>query len=114
MNRISATVAIALALAAIPSASIAQSASRAAIGARFMMERFNSLRVAEVMPGGTGHLMGLRPDDVITHAGGRRVGSMERLTRYIGSLSVGDPVTLTVRRGRETLQLTGTAMARRR
>ncbi|HWT11718.1 MAG TPA: PDZ domain-containing protein [Allosphingosinicella sp.] len=112
MKRAFATMAVALAVAALPSASIAERAQRAAIGVAIHVQG-NRVLVAEVMRGGTGDLMGVRADDVITHAGGRPINSEERLADYIRRLNVGDPVELTVRRRGESLQLTGTAMARR-
>lgn len=112
MKKLFATIAVALALAAVPSASLARNGPTAAIGVAFHFPN-NRATVAEVMPGGPGHLMGIRPGDVVTHAGGRRITSQARLAAYIRSLTVGGPVELTVRRGGESLRLTGTAMARR-
>lgn len=113
MNRVSTAIGVALAFAAVSSASIAQTPSPAAIGVAFQTEK-NQLTVMEVLPGGSGDLMGVRPGDVITHAGGRKMTFPSRLTAFIRTLKVGDPVELTVTRKGKSLQLKGTAMARRR
>ena len=112
MNRVSTRILVALALAAVPAAAAAQKAPSAAIGVA-MVTQNNRIEVAEVWPGGTGDLMGIRPGDVITHAGGKRMNSQTKLTAFISSLKIGDPVELTVKRKGESLQLKGTAMARR-
>ncbi len=115
MKALSSSViaAVALAFTAAPSASIARIAPRAAIGVA-IVDQMNKLKVAELLPGGTGDLMGIRAGDVITHAGGKRITSRAKLTAFTQKLKVGDPVELTVKRKGESLQLTGTAMARRR
>jgi S1-C subfamily serine protease len=110
MNRFSAGIAIALAFAALPSASIAQTPA-AGIGVAFVYE-MNKAKVAEVMPGGTADMMGVRAGDIVTHAGGKRVTSQGRMSAFFRSLKVGDPVTLTVKRKGKSLQLTGKAVAR--
>lgn len=111
MQRIFAMMAVALALAAAPAVAVAERPTKAMVGAAFIEEN-NRVTVAAVLRGGSGDQMGLRPGDVITHAGGQRISSQRRLTAYIRRLSVGDAVELTVKRGRQSLQLTGTAMAR--
>lgn len=58
--------------------------------------------------------MGLRPGDIVTDAGGKRINAIGKLTAFISRLKVGDPVELTVKRKGESLQLKGTAMPRRR
>lgn len=111
MKRLFALMAFVLALAAVPPASNAERPRRAALGIAIDIQ-YNRLRIAEVMPGGSGDRMGVRAGDVITHVGGQRINSDRRLSAYIRGLAVGDPVELTVVRGGETLQLIGTAMAR--
>jgi putative serine protease PepD len=113
MKNIWASIGIALAIAALPSTSIAQPGSPAALGVAFISENAK-VKVAEILPGGSGDLMGVRPGDVITYAGGNRINSMGKLSAFIRGLKVGDPVELTVKRKGETLQLKGTAMARKR
>lgn len=120
MNRVPATIAIALALAAVPSASIAQHPqkdldAKAAIGIAMMpgSSKFTSgeVKVMAIRPGGAGAQMGIHAGDVITHAGGKRI-TMDKMLGYIRKLKVGGPVELTVRRGRKSLELKGTAQAR--
>lgn len=111
MKTISATIAIALALAAVPSASIAQPAPAVTLGVAFLAQN-NRVKVAEVRPGGTGDLMGVQAGDIIILAGDQRVNSIAKLTAYLRKLSPGDTVALTVRRGGENLELTGTALER--
>jgi putative serine protease PepD len=111
MKTVPALIAAALALATVPSASNAQDKPTAAIGVAFQSEN-NRVKVAEVMPGGPGDLMGVRPGDILTHAGGKRINSPAKLSAFMRSLKVGDPVDLTVTRAGKSLKLTGTAMAR--
>jgi S1-C subfamily serine protease len=113
MKIVSATVAAALAFAGVPSALTAQPGSPAALGIAFMPEG-TKVKVAEILPGGAGDLMGVRPGDVITYVGSTRVSSMGKLSAFIRNLKVGDPVEVTVKRKGESLTLKGTAMARRK
>jgi S1-C subfamily serine protease len=105
--------AAAFALVAVPSASIAQQAPKAALGIAMLTDQTNrKVKVADLRPGGTGHLMGIRAGDVITHAGGKRINSLAKMDAYVSKLKVGDPVELTVTRRGKIMQLKGTAMAR--
>ena len=70
------------------------------------------VRVAAVMPGGTAAAIGLQAGDVIVEVGGTAVTGQEVVTGYVGSLNVGDPVSLLVKRDGRTLELTGRAMPR--
>jgi S1-C subfamily serine protease len=112
MKKISGIIAVVVAIAAVPSGAIAQK-SKAAIGAAFIYKD-NRVKVAEVLPGGTGDQMGVLAGDVITHAGGRRINNQLKLTAYVNNLEVGGPVELTVNRAGKSLQLKGKAMARQR
>ena len=112
MKTAPATIAIALAFAALPTASIAEPAPKAGIGVAFIANN-GDMKVAEVWPGGTGDLMGVRAGDVVTHARGKRINSTTKMTAYVSSLKVGDPIELTIKRKGESLQLKGTAMARK-
>ena len=121
MYKVSATTAIALAFAAVPSATIAQQPTKtvglnspAALGVMFITENNSKVKVAALLPGGAGELMGIRPGDIVTHAGETRINSMGKLTWFIGKLKVGDPVEITVNRKGQSLKLKGTAMARQR
>lgn len=121
MYKVSATIAIALAFAAAPSTTIAQQAGKvsslkspAALGVLFITERNTKVKVAALLPGGAGELMGILPGDVVTHAGETRINSIGKLTAFISKLKVGDPVEITVRRKGQSLKLQGTAMARQR
>ena len=81
-------VGVALAFAGVPSASTAQPASPVALDVMFISETGNVRRgtsrviAARILPGGTGELMGLRPGDVITQAGGTRITSVGRLEAF--------------------------------
>lgn len=111
MNNVFVTIAAAVAFAAIHSPAMAQQSPKAAIGAA-MIEEDRQVKIAVVRPGGTGHLMGIRPGDVIVQAGRWRIQSISKLTGYIRTLKVGDSVELTVKRKGENVQLKGTAQAR--
>jgi S1-C subfamily serine protease len=111
MNKVLTFIAVALALAAVPAISGAQDGSPAFFGAAGYEVR-NRLTVKEVWPGSTADLIGLRAEDVITHGGGKRISSEAKMRAFVGSLRVGDPVELTVRRKGKVLQLKGTAVAR--
>ena len=112
MKKVSSLVAVALAFAAIPSASIAEIPPAVAIGVAFNPQD-RAVEVAEVRPGGTGDLMGIHAGDIITHAGGKRINNLVKLKAFIRTLKPGDPVELTVKRKGQSLQLKGTAVARR-
>lgn len=111
MNKVTAAIALALAFAAAPSVAIA-GAPAVVLGMAFYSEdsRLNpQVNVALVKPGGIAELMGVRPGDVVTHAGGKRMTSDQKLTGYIRNLKVGDAIELTVKRSGKALQLTGRA-----
>ena len=110
MSRISTVIGLTLALAAMPSAAIAEPASKVSMGIATVTEN-NKMEVAEVRPGGTGDTMGVQPGDVITHIGDQRINPT-KLAAFLRKLKVGDPVQLTVKRKGQTLQLKGTALAR--
>lgn len=111
MKKISAAIAASLAFAAIPSGSIAQPAPAVWLGVAFTPQD-RGVKVAEIAPGGPGDRMGVRPGDLITHAGGKRINSLIKLKVFLRTLKPGDPVELTVKRKGETLELKGTADAR--
>lgn len=117
-TRVLFAFATAVTLILVPSASLAQQPPKAAIGIAMMPFKTTSraassaVKVMEVRPGGTGDQMGILVGDLITHAGGKRVTSDQKLIAYIMSLEVGGPVELTVSRRGKTLQLSGKAMAR--
>lgn len=105
-----ALIAALFASIAFPSASVAQDARPVTLGVAFQTEKI-WVKVAEVRPRGIGDRIGLRPGDVITHAGGKRINSPGKLTTFIRNLKVGDPVELTVRRKGKSVLLSGTATA---
>ena len=109
MDKVSATIAVAVAFAVVPSASIAQGAPKAAPFGFALIDEDKKVKVAAVKPGGTAALMGMRPGDVITHAGGKRINATYKLSGFIRGLKAGDAVELTVEREKKSLQLTGTA-----
>ena len=110
MKRSLALIAPLLASIAYPSASIAQDPRPVTLGVAFQTQK-SWVKVAEVRRGGIGDRIGLRPGDVITHAGGRLINSQAKLTTYIRGLNAGGRVELTVRRKGKQVLLTGTAMA---
>lgn len=74
--------------------------------------------IRDLLRGGAAQKAGLRPFaarvengketydfDVILKADGRSFNTVEELQRYVRSKNVGDSVTLTVRRGKETLEI---------
>ncbi|GAA4712412.1 PDZ domain-containing protein [Sphingomonas lutea] len=111
MTKVIPVMAFSLALATAPALSTAQPSPKAGIGVAFQTQN-KKIKVAEVMPGASGALMGIQAGDVITHAGGKPMSSQTRLTAYFSSLKVGDPVVLTVKRKGQSLELKGTAIAR--
>ena len=69
---------------------------------------------SQVITGGTAAAIGLREGDIVVRAGDRPIGSPADLVAFASGLDEGAPVTLTVRRGDEELQLTGPARPRPR
>lgn len=67
--------------------------------------------VADVAPGGTGAALGLHAGDVIVAMNGQSVADTAAMVALIGKLRPGEPVTVRVRRGSETIDLSGTAQA---
>ncbi|MER3554364.1 MAG: serine protease [Meiothermus sp.] len=74
--------------------------------------------VRDLLPGGAAQKAGLRPFvarivdgkevydfDVILKADGRSFDDVQELQRYVRSKNVGDTVTLTIRRGKETVEV---------
>jgi len=61
-----------------------------------------------VIPGGPADRAGVRPNDVITRVGDFEVGVHGNLATLLGEYTIGDRVTLTIRRGDETLTKTAT------
>jgi S1-C subfamily serine protease len=108
MGKFVIRVALALVIAVAPSSAEAKE-PKAAMGAAFIEEK-RQTAIAEVLPGGTADRMGIRAGDVITHLAGEKLSSFRRLHAYIRKLNVGDKVELTVKRGRESIELTGTAV----
>lgn len=104
-------IAIALGCAAVPAALAAQDRPPAYFGAAGFEDK-HRVTVAEIMPGSTADVIGLRPGDVVTHAGGKRITAEGKMRAWVRSLKVGDPVELTIRRSGDVLQLKGVAMAR--
>ncbi|MGI8718733.1 MAG: trypsin-like peptidase domain-containing protein [Lapillicoccus sp.] len=64
-----------------------------------------------VAPGGPAEKAGLRNGDVITEFGGRKVRNADQLVVAIRSRNVGDSVSMKVKRGSETLDVTMTLQA---
>ena len=61
-----------------------------------------------VIPGGPAAEAGIQPGDIITRVGDFEVGVNGNLATLLGEYTVGDRVTLTVRRGDDTLTRTAT------
>jgi predicted metalloprotease with PDZ domain len=68
--------------------------------------------VAEVMPGSAAEKMGVKRYDVIVSCDGQPVYTPRAFTKHIAGRAVGDAVALEVRRGPDTVKLTGTLQAR--
>jgi S1-C subfamily serine protease len=103
---------IGLSLAVAPAAAVAQEAPPAvAFGAAFAPGD-GGVEVPEVIEGLTASLMGVKAGDVIMEAGGKETPDPDALIGYVKSLKPGDTTTLTVKRGGQTLQLSGKATPR--
>jgi N-acetylneuraminic acid mutarotase len=68
--------------------------------------------IASVVPGGTAAVIGMQPGDILLQAGGKPVSGPQAVGEYVESLKVGDRVSVLVKRGGRTVQLTGKAVAR--
>lgn len=62
--------------------------------------------VSAVTSGSPAQLAGIRPDDIITHADGKRITLHTDLTNYIATKAIGDEVRLTIYRIENLSQLT--------
>ena len=67
--------------------------------------------VVELVPGGTGAALGLRPGDVIIEANGKPIASSEDMQAFTRGLRPGDRIELKVVRNAEPMTLTGVAAA---
>jgi S1-C subfamily serine protease len=67
--------------------------------------------IAQVGPGGTAAAIGLQAGDVIVALNGHPVDSTQTLVGLIGALHPGDSVKIRVKRGQQTVELAGTAVA---
>jgi len=61
--------------------------------------------VAKVMPDSPAARVGIRPNDVVLEVDGRPLLSPAALGDYVQNLAEGEPLTLKIERGKETLQL---------
>jgi regulator of sigma E protease len=68
-------------------------------------------RIDAVQPGSPAQMVGVRPGDVVLAVDGRRIESFDDLQRAVAA-SFGAPLTVTVARGTERLNLTATPVMR--
>jgi hypothetical protein len=69
-------------------------------------------RIDIVVPGATASAIGMHAGDIILEVGGRAVTAPQVIGEYIRGLTVGDPVSILVRRDGRTIELKGRAMPR--
>ena len=69
-------------------------------------------KVGAVAPGGTAAALGVQPGDILLQFGGKPISGPQSASEYVQSLKVGDPVSITVKRGGRTIELKGKALAR--
>jgi serine protease Do len=63
------------------------------------------LEISEVTEGGGAEQAGLKKGDIITSADGKNVSDVAALTKLLKKKSIGDSVKLTIKRGKENLEL---------
>lgn len=68
-------------------------------------EEMPEARIAEVLPASPAERAGVRPGDLVTRFGTKRVESFDDLKRFVGQRQPGDEVTLEVLRGDQKLEL---------
>jgi hypothetical protein len=108
--------ALALSVAAVANAQQAQPTAATAqpqVGLGIAIEEDpQGPRVGGVAPGGTAAAIGVQPGDILLQFGGKAIGGPQAATEYVQGLKVGDPVSITVKRGGRTVELKGKALAR--
>jgi S1-C subfamily serine protease len=59
--------------------------------------------IGTVMPGSAAEKAGIKPDDLITHIGGKAVGSFAQVQHQLGSKYEGDTIEVRIKRGKDEL-----------
>ena len=77
----------------------------------FGLQRPRGMLAVEVVPGSPAEKAGLRPGDLITAVGGADLDDKEQYRGALATSTVGEMLTLTVRRGEETLKLSAAPTA---